>query len=151
LQSFWPFDSQRNEENQLRVILSFCRRDSDFSRYRVGDKAFAVSNDRRSLRSRKFWSTSAEDLQRQAAALRQWGVEHSKVAGNSLEMPRPKTGGRQAGTPNKRTATIEEKLAALDCDPIEAMARLATNENEPMTLRFASGAAHGFENDATGI
>ena len=36
-----------------------------------------------------------------------------------------KTGGRKAGTPNRKTFDVIEKLEALDCDPISAMARLA--------------------------
>jgi len=35
----------------------------------------------------------------------------------------PKTGGRKPGTPNKRTVEVQERLAALGCDPIEAMAK----------------------------
>jgi hypothetical protein len=55
-------------------------------------------------------------------------------------MPRQKPigSGRKAGAPNKRTKTIEEKPEALDCDPIEAMARLAMDESEPSALRFAA-------------
>jgi len=37
----------------------------------------------------------------------------------------PKSGGRQKGTPNKVNATVTEQLAALDCDPIEGMAKIA--------------------------
>ena len=36
-----------------------------------------------------------------------------------------KTGGRTKGTPNRKTLDVIEKLEALDCDPISAMARLA--------------------------
>lgn len=36
-----------------------------------------------------------------------------------------KTGGRQKGTPNKRTQEIQEKLEKLGCDPIEGLARIA--------------------------
>ena len=38
---------------------------------------------------------------------------------------RQKTGGRKAGTPNKRTTDVMEKLDALNCDPISALARLS--------------------------
>ncbi len=51
---------------------------------------------------------------------------------------KPIGSGRKAGTPNKRTASIEEKLAAIGCDPIQAMARLAMDESEPSALRFAA-------------
>ncbi len=51
---------------------------------------------------------------------------------------KPIGSGRKVGTPNKRTKTIEEKLEAMGCDPIEAMARLAMDENEPTALRFAA-------------
>ena len=37
----------------------------------------------------------------------------------------PKTGGRQRGTPNRKTHELAEKLEALGCDPIEGMARIA--------------------------
>jgi len=36
-----------------------------------------------------------------------------------------KTGGRKKGTPNKATQTITEKLEALNCDPLEGMAKIA--------------------------
>jgi hypothetical protein len=36
-----------------------------------------------------------------------------------------KTGGRTKGTPNKKTQDVLAKLEALECDPIEGMARLA--------------------------
>jgi hypothetical protein len=44
-----------------------------------------------------------------------------------------KTGGRVKGTPNKPTQNISDKLAELDCDPIEGMAtiaRQAMDEND---------------------
>lgn len=40
----------------------------------------------------------------------------------------PKTGGRQPGTPNKRTREVADKLAALNCDPITAIAKLALGD-----------------------
>jgi hypothetical protein len=46
-----------------------------------------------------------------------------------------KTGGRQRGTPNKRTVEVSERLAALGCDPIEGMALLAMDANNPPELR----------------
>lgn len=43
-----------------------------------------------------------------------------------------KTGGRQRGTPNKRTVEVSDRLAALGCDPLEGMARLAMDDaNSP--------------------
>lgn len=33
-------------------------------------------------------------------------------------------GGRQKGTPNKKTQALQERLADMDCDPIEAMVRI---------------------------
>lgn len=48
---------------------------------------------------------------------------------------RPKTGGRKKGTPNKRTKEITDKLAALDCDPIEGMAGIAMDEQNAPELR----------------
>ncbi len=46
-----------------------------------------------------------------------------------------KTGGRQAGTPNKRTAAVTERLEALGCDPIEGMAALAMDFTNSPELR----------------
>jgi hypothetical protein len=46
-----------------------------------------------------------------------------------------KTGGRTAGTPNKRTAEVVERLEALGCDPIEGMARLAMDAANAPELR----------------
>lgn len=43
--------------------------------------------------------------------------------------------GRKKGSPNKRTRTIEEKLAALKCDPIEGMARIALDEANDIQIR----------------
>lgn len=43
-----------------------------------------------------------------------------------------KTGGRKKGTPNKRTQEIQDRLAELNCDPVEGMAKLAMDpENSP--------------------
>jgi hypothetical protein len=44
-------------------------------------------------------------------------------------------GGRQKGTPNKKTMAVAERLDALGCDPIEGMAKIAMDENQPMQLR----------------
>ncbi len=46
-----------------------------------------------------------------------------------------KTGGRQAGTPNKRSKCVEERLASLGCDPIEGMAKIAMDPATPLAIR----------------
>ena len=46
-----------------------------------------------------------------------------------------KTGGRVAGTPNKRTMEVMERLESLGCDPIEGMAKIAMDEANPPELR----------------
>ncbi len=46
-----------------------------------------------------------------------------------------KTGGREKGTPNKRTQEVIAKLADLDCDPISGMAKIALDENNSPELR----------------
>ncbi len=46
-----------------------------------------------------------------------------------------KTGGRQLGTPNKRTQEVIDRLEALGCDPIEGMARIAMDDGNPIELR----------------
>lgn len=48
-----------------------------------------------------------------------------------------KTGGRKKGTPNKKSAYIEEQLANLDCDPIEGMARIAANAEKEKNPQLA--------------
>ena len=46
-------------------------------------------------------------------------------------MPKGKKyGGRVAGTPNKNNQSIMDKLAALDCDPLEGMAIIAKESME---------------------
>jgi hypothetical protein len=46
-----------------------------------------------------------------------------------------KTGGRQAGTPNKRTHELVDRLESLGCDPIEGMAHIAMDIRNPPELR----------------
>jgi hypothetical protein len=46
-----------------------------------------------------------------------------------------KTGGRIAGTPNRKTAEVLDLLDSLSCNPIEGMARIATNEKHTPELR----------------
>lgn len=52
-------------------------------------------------------------------------------------MPRPKKGektpgsGRQKGTPNKVTQSLEEKCALMGVDVFEEMLKIATNEEHP--------------------
>ena len=46
-----------------------------------------------------------------------------------------KTGGRRRGSLNRLTREVVEKLAKLDCDPIEGMANLAMDESNPPELR----------------
>ena len=38
-------------------------------------------------------------------------------------MPRPKTGGRQKGTPNKKTAELQREIAKTGQTPLEVMVR----------------------------
>jgi hypothetical protein len=47
-----------------------------------------------------------------------------------------KTGGRQPGTPNKATAELQQKLAALGCDPIVGMATIAENLANSVEIRL---------------
>ncbi len=46
-----------------------------------------------------------------------------------------KTGGRQKGTPNKRTTEVAELLSALNCDPIQGMAEIAMDPDNSAELR----------------
>ena len=47
-----------------------------------------------------------------------------------------KTGGRKAGTPNKRTAEVADRLESLGCDPIEGLARIAMDESNSVEIRL---------------
>ena len=46
-----------------------------------------------------------------------------------------KTGGITAGTPNRKTQEISALLESLGCNPIEGIARIATNEKHSLELR----------------
>ncbi len=56
-------------------------------------------------------------------------------------MPRPpgtpKTGGRKAGTPNKRTQDLQDRLSELECDPIEGMVNIASTAKTDGNLMLA--------------
>ena len=47
----------------------------------------------------------------------------------------PKTGGRKAGTPNRATMSIRDKLAEIGCDPALALAEMAMNPETDRALR----------------
>lgn len=44
--------------------------------------------------------------------------------------------GRPAGSPNKRTQEIQERLAQLECDPIEGMAMIANDPSLDQSIRL---------------
>jgi len=46
-----------------------------------------------------------------------------------------KTGGREKGTPNKRTVELAERLEALDCDPVARLANLANDPDLDPAIR----------------
>ncbi len=46
-----------------------------------------------------------------------------------------KTGGRQKGTPNKRTAALAERLEERGCDPVAALVEIAQAVGTPRELR----------------
>jgi hypothetical protein len=48
----------------------------------------------------------------------------------------PKSGGRQKGTPNRATLTLNEKLDALGCDPLIELAKLGMNEKISIEIRM---------------
>jgi hypothetical protein len=49
--------------------------------------------------------------------------------------PGERRGGRQRGSPNKRTLDVIDRLAALKCDPLEGMAKLAMDKSNAPELR----------------
>jgi hypothetical protein len=48
----------------------------------------------------------------------------------------PKTGGRKPGTPNKVTASLLERLAALNYDPLLELVHLANDPKTPLEMRI---------------
>lgn len=46
-----------------------------------------------------------------------------------------KTGGRIAGTPNKRTLDLQERLEALGVDPVMGLAAIAKDASAPLEIR----------------
>jgi hypothetical protein len=46
-----------------------------------------------------------------------------------------KTGGRAAGTPNRKTKEVTELLEAIGCNPIEGMATIAADRKNTPELR----------------
>ena len=46
-----------------------------------------------------------------------------------------KTGGRVAGTPNKRTHELVDRLHDLGVDPVAGLAEIAKDENAPLEIR----------------
>ena len=52
-----------------------------------------------------------------------------------------KTGGRQAGTPNKTTVELKQKLAALGVDPIVGLATIAADPANPVETRLRAYSA----------
>ena len=53
----------------------------------------------------------------------------------SGSQPGEHRGGRAPGTPNKRTAELVERLAELECDPVEGLVRIAADPNTDAVLR----------------
>ena len=54
----------------------------------------------------------------------------------TFQKGKPKTGGRKRGTPNRRTLEVQEQLVAVGCDPIEGIATIAMDEDNPPELRL---------------
>jgi hypothetical protein len=50
-------------------------------------------------------------------------------------MTRIKTGGRTAGTPNRRTQDLQDRLEALGVDPVMGLAQIANDPSAPIELR----------------
>ena len=49
--------------------------------------------------------------------------------------PGERRGGRRKGSPNRRTVEVAERLAALGCDPLEGMARIALGDVPCLTCK----------------
>jgi hypothetical protein len=59
-------------------------------------------------------------------------IKYTKIL---MAITRTSGQGRPKGALNKRTIEVIDKLAALHCDPITGMARIAMNKNNPVELR----------------
>lgn len=62
--------------------------------------------------------------------------EGSKVA--QFKAGKPKTGGRQQGTPNKHRASVREIAAQYVEDAVNALIQIAQDENAPAAARVAA-------------
>lgn len=51
----------------------------------------------------------------------------------------PKTGGRAKGTPNRATAALKEKLAALGYDPVDELVKIAQDPKTPVVIKTHIG------------
>lgn len=51
----------------------------------------------------------------------------------------PKTGGRTKGTPNRATAALKDKLAALGYDPLEELVTIAQDPKTPVVIKVHIG------------
>lgn len=49
-----------------------------------------------------------------------------------------KTGGRIAGTPNRKTADVAALLEGLGCSPLESMARIADDATVDVSIRLSA-------------
>jgi hypothetical protein len=49
--------------------------------------------------------------------------------------PRAANAGRRKGTPNRLSLDVAERLAALRCDPLEGLAKIAANSTNPVAIR----------------
>jgi len=47
----------------------------------------------------------------------------------------PKTGGRTRGTPNRSTVALRETLAAIDCDPVYELVKIARDPKTELGLK----------------
>jgi len=56
---------------------------------------------------------------------------------SKVEGSRAKTGGRVKGTPNAKTKEVIDKLQAMNCDPIEGMAKIAIQAFDEGELSLA--------------
>jgi hypothetical protein len=54
--------------------------------------------------------------------------------------PGERRGGRKKGTPNKKTASIKDKLDSLGCDPIAGMAKIAKQAMDEGDMSLALSA-----------
>ena len=58
-----------------------------------------------------------------------------RTAGARGSAPGERRGGRAKGTPNRQTQLVRDRLAELNCDPVQGLVKIATDPSNTPELR----------------